>query len=91
MDTYGIVTGFSIAFMIIMVLCSIAMVVIVSLQEGNNSSLGAITGAAESFFGKNRAKTLESKFKRLTIFIGAGILVSSIIFYILYQVRLSLG
>lgn len=74
-----------------MVLLCVAMIVIVALQEGNNANLGAITGAAESFFGKNKAKTLESKFKRWTMIIGAGILVCSIIYYVLYLLKENLG
>lgn len=91
MDTYALVNVLSIIFMVIMVLFCIAMIVIVALQEGNSANLGAITGAAESFFGKNKAKTLEAKFKRWTIIIGAGILLSSIVYFILYLVRESLG
>lgn len=91
MDGYVIVNVLSIIFMVIMVLLCLAMVIIVALQDGNSANLGAITGGAESFFGKNKSKTLDSKFKRWTIFIGAGILVCSIIYFVLYLVKQSLG
>lgn len=74
-----------------MVLLSIAMIIIVMLQEGNSSNLGAITGAAESFFGKNKAKSLDSKFKRWTMIIAGSILVSSILFFVIYILRSNLG
>ena len=51
--------GLMIALMVVMALLSIALIVIVMLQSGNQSNLGSITGAAETFFGKNRAKTME--------------------------------
>ncbi|MCL2629965.1 MAG: preprotein translocase subunit SecG [Firmicutes bacterium] len=84
---YDVVNGFSIAFMVLMVLFSIAMIIIVALQEGGNANLGAVSGSSESFFGRNRAKTMDAKFKRWTMIVGAGILISSIAHFALYLVR----
>lgn len=70
-----------------MVLLSVIMIIIVVMQEGNNSNLGAISGGAESFFGKNKAKSLEAKFKRMTIYISAGILVTSILYFVVGILR----
>lgn len=81
-QAYTVYTVFSIIFMALMVLLSIAMIVIVVLQQGNTSDLGAISGGAESFFGKNKARSLEGKFKRWTIGIAAAILVTSILFFV---------
>ncbi|MDR3186076.1 MAG: preprotein translocase subunit SecG [Christensenellaceae bacterium] len=80
---YEVINGFQIATMVLMVLFSVAMIVVVVLQEGSNANLGAITGAAESFFGKNKAKTLEAKFKRWTMIIGGCILICSIAYFVL--------
>lgn len=91
MNWYLFYNVLSIIFMAIMVLLSIAMIIIVMLQEGNSSNLGAITGAAESFFGKNKAKSLDSKFKRWTMIIAGSILVSSILFFVIYILRSNLG
>ena len=81
---YDVYSGFIIAFMVLMVLLAIAMVVIVMLQSGNQNNLGAITGAAESFFGKNKAKTMEAKFKKWTVIIAAAMLVCSILFFVFW-------
>lgn len=50
------------------IICSIllalsAMVVIVTvlLQQGSRDGLGSIAGGAETFFGKNKAKSYEGK------------------------------
>lgn len=50
------------------VICSIllalsAMVVIITvlLQQGSRDGLGSIAGGAETFFGKNKAKSYEGK------------------------------
>lgn len=68
--------------MVLMVLLSIGMIIIVIMQQGNNANLGAIAGGAESFFGKNKAKTLDAKFKRWTIIVAAAILVVSILYFV---------
>jgi preprotein translocase subunit SecG len=73
-----------------MVVLAIGMIVIVMMQSGNQSNLGAITGAAESFFGKNKAKTMESKFKRWTVIIAAAMLVCSVLFFVFYMLLKSL-
>ncbi len=82
-QAYNVYTVISIIIMVIMVLLSIAMIIIVVLQQGNSSNLGAIAGGAESFFGKNKARSLDAKFKRWTIFISIGILVTSILFFVM--------
>ncbi|MDD3947113.1 MAG: preprotein translocase subunit SecG [Clostridia bacterium] len=90
MDWYLFYNVLSIIFMVIMVLLSLAMIIIVMLQEGNTTNLGAITGAAESFFGKNKAKTLDSRFKKWTMIIAGSILVTSILFFVVYLLRAKL-
>lgn len=81
-QAYTVYTVFSIIFMVLMVLLSIAMIIIVVLQQGNNNNLGAIAGGAESFFGKNKARSLDGKFKRWTIIIAIAILITSILFFV---------
>ena len=88
---YYIYSGLLIALMVVMVLLAIGMVVVVMMQSGNQTNLGAITGAAESFFGKNKAKTMEAKFKRWTVIIAVAMLVCSILFFVFYLLRNALG
>ena len=87
---YDIYSGLLIALMVVMVLLAIGMVVVVMMQSGNQTNLGAITGAAESFFGKNKAKTMEAKFKRWTVIIAVAMLVCSILFFVFYLLRSAL-
>ena len=47
---------------IVLILLSVAIIVLVLLQEGKSAGLsGAIAGGAETFFGKNKSRTMESK------------------------------
>ncbi|MBR2479929.1 MAG: preprotein translocase subunit SecG [Clostridia bacterium] len=87
---YDIYSGLLIALMVVMVLLAIGMVVVVMMQSGNQNNLGAITGAAESFFGKNKAKTMEAKFKRWTVIIAVAMLICSILFFVFYLLRSAL-
>jgi preprotein translocase subunit SecG len=52
---------------IIYVLLCIGLIGVVLLQSGRNAGLsGSIGGAAETYWGKNKAKTLEGTFERFT-------------------------
>lgn len=60
------------------VLCLI-LIVVVLFQSGNQRGLsGSIAGGAETFFGKNKGRTLDAKLKKWTSVIAALFLVTSI-------------
>lgn len=47
---------------VLLILTSLVLIVAVLLQPGKSAGLsGAITGGAETFFGRNKAKTYEGK------------------------------
>lgn len=59
---------------IYVVLCA-ALITVVLFQESKQQGLsGAIAGTAETFFGKNKGRTIDAKLKKLTA-IGAGIFI----------------
>lgn len=51
---------------ILFILVCIAIVVLVLMQEGKSAGLGAISGAAESYWGKNKGRSMEGMFVKLT-------------------------
>ena len=51
---------------ILLVIASLVMIVTVLLQSSETTGLGAISGGAETFFGKNKAKSMEGKLALLT-------------------------
>ena len=51
---------------IVFVLLCIAMTVIVLMQEGKSAGLGAISGAAETYWGKNKGRSMEGKLEKFT-------------------------
>ena len=47
--------------MVVFILISIALTVIVLMQEGKSAGLGAISGAADTYWGKNKGRSMEGK------------------------------
>ena len=67
---------FEIIFGVVLIVLSIAITALVLLQEGNSQGLsGTIAGGAETFFGKNKGRTMEAKLVKLTKIIGIGFFV----------------
>ncbi|MBQ9709239.1 MAG: preprotein translocase subunit SecG [Clostridia bacterium] len=57
----------SIICVALIVLCSLFVIIVVLMQKTNSDGISAITGSSETFYGKNKSKTLDSKLKRLTV------------------------
>ncbi|MDO4261527.1 MAG: preprotein translocase subunit SecG [Eubacteriales bacterium] len=52
--------------MAVFVLVCIVSVVLVLLQEGRSQGLGAIAGAAETYWGKNKGRSMEGNLVKAT-------------------------
>lgn len=65
---------------IVLILLSVAIIVLVLLQEGKSAGLsGAIAGGAETFFGKNKSRTMESKLVLITKIIAISFFVFALV------------
>lgn len=64
---------------ILFVLVCIVSVVLVLLQEGKSAGLGAIAGAAESYWGKNKGRSMEGNLVKGTIALAVAFFVLAII------------
>ena len=51
---------------IVFILICIALTVLVLMQEGKASGLGAISGMAETYWGKNKGRSMEGNLKKAT-------------------------
>ena len=51
---------------VIFILDCIGLTVIVLLQEGKSAGLGTISGAAESYWGKNKGRSMEGAMVKIT-------------------------
>lgn len=72
----------SLICVILSIIAAIFVIIVVILQPGNSDGIGAISGHSETFYGKNKSKTLESKMRKLTIIAVAILMVCMICFYI---------
>lgn len=74
------------SFIIIMAILAIAMIILVLLQKttGDNN-LGAISGNTETYMGKNKTRTVESKLKIATGIVAALLVIFSIL-YLIFQI-----
>lgn len=70
----------TIIFTILQVLSGLAVMVIVLMQSGKSAGLsGAISGGADTFFGKGKAKTLDAKLAKLTKWFALAFVVLTLV------------
>lgn len=72
-------TAIQVIFGIILILFSIAIIFIVILQQGNQQNVGAISGGADTFFSKNKARSIDAFLAKWTKLIAVGFFVVVII------------
>ena len=68
-----------IALTVIFIIVCIALVILVLLQEGKTAGLGAVSGAAETYWGKNKGRSMESKLVKITTGLAVGFMLLAII------------
>ncbi len=68
---------------ILMAIAALAAVILVMLQPGNSQGIDALGGTSETFYGKNKGRSIESKLKMWTIICLAVLAVLAIVFFIL--------
>ncbi len=60
----------------ILLVLAIALIIVIILQEGNTQGLGTITGGADTFLSKNKARSLDAFLARWTkVFVIGFVLV----------------
>ena len=64
---------------VIFIFVCIALVILVLLQEGKTAGLGAVSGAAETYWGKNKGRSMESKLVKITTGLAVGFMLLAII------------
>ena len=64
---------------IIFILLCIALTVLVLMQEGKSAGLGAISGMAETYWGKNKGRSMEGKLEKFTKIAAFGIFILAFI------------
>ena len=58
---------------------AIVLVVVVILQEGNSQGVGVVSGGADTFFSKGKAKPLDAKLAKATKWFALAFVVLTLI------------
>lgn len=68
---------------IIFILVCVALTVLVLMQEGKSAGLGSISGAAETYWGRNKGRSMEGMLVKITKILA--------VFFVLLAVVLNLN
>ena len=69
---------------IVFVAVCVALLILVLMQEGKTQGLGAISGAAETYWGKNKGRSMEGFLEKFT----TGLVIAFFILAILLNMQL---
>ncbi len=76
---------YEIILAILLLILAVAIIVAVLLQEGNQKNMGVVTGGADTFLSKNKARSVDAFLSRWTKVIAIGffvlVLVANAIMY----------
>lgn len=64
---------------IVFIVISIALTVLVLMQEGKQAGLGAISGAAETYWGKNKGRSMEGLLVKITKYLAVAFILLAIL------------
>ena len=73
--------------LVLIVLASIALIVVVLMQETDNENGGnAITGIRETYYSQNKGMNKEGRLKKITIILSIFIAVAVVVFFVLTEI-----
>ena len=65
---------------IVFILVSIVLTVVVLMQQGKNAGLGALAGGSETYWGKNKGRSMEGVLDKATkILIAVFIILAAVL------------
>ncbi|MCD8068841.1 MAG: preprotein translocase subunit SecG [Lachnospiraceae bacterium] len=64
---------------VLFIIVCVALVVLVLMQEGKSAGLGAISGAAETYWGKNKGRSMEATLVRITKILAFAFMLLAVI------------
>lgn len=64
---------------VVFIIISIALTVIILMQEGKSAGLGAIAGAADTYWGKNKGRSMEGKLVKITKWLAVGFMLIAVV------------
>ncbi len=80
----------SVVLYVLLFIAAVAAIVLILFQQSNSDGIQGITGSSETFFGKNKGRSLESRMKKWTWICLAVITVLAIVAYAIALIATSL-
>ena len=68
-----------IALTVVFIIVCVALVVLVLMQEGKSAGLGTISGAAETYWGKNKGRSMEGLLVKITKVLAFGFILLALL------------
>lgn len=56
----------------LLIIASLVMIIVIILQEGNQQGVGVVSGGADTFFSKNKARSYDAFLARATKWFAIG-------------------
>ena len=79
---YTLYITFTLLFMALMFIAAIIAIIVVLFQKSNSDGIQGITATSETFFGKNKGRSIESKLKKWAWITLIVLAVLSIVVYV---------
>ena len=79
---YTIYITFTLLFIVLMFIAALVAIIAVLFQKSNSDGIQGITATSETFFGKNKGRSIESKLKKWTWITLIVLGVLSVVIYI---------
>ena len=64
---------------VVYIIVSIALVILVLMQEGKSAGLGSISGAAETYWGKNKGRSMDGMLVNITRWLAVAFILLSVV------------
>lgn len=64
---------------VVFVIVCIALTVLVLMQEGKSQGLGSISGMADTYWGKNKGRSMEGALVKITTGLAVGFMVLAVV------------
>lgn len=80
---YNVYRIICLVLLVVMMAGALVSILIILFQPGNSTGIDALGGSSETFFGKNKGRSMESRMKRWTVISLVVLSVLAILFFIL--------
>ncbi len=64
---------------VVYIIVSLALVILVLMQEGKSAGLGSISGAAETYWGKNKGRSMDGMLVKITKWVAVAFILLSVV------------